>query len=165
MEGRSKLLLQSLERFYDDHKNGSKLLDIINHRINGISLRTIEWFVTNYAKRNNVSYKKEISGRVFSVHIEYKSTLEGFSKKLFDPFCRTERIDFKVNGETIKTTIGQLNFVRWCIQNNIIEHALKEVETKKTNAKTTDQIHATYSTEDPRGAGSREASQPLEITG
>ena len=168
MEGRSKLLLQSLERFYDDPKNGSKLLDIINHRINGISLRTIEWFVTNYAKKNNVSYKKEISGRVFTVHIEYKSTLEGYSKKLFDPFCRTERIDFVVNGETIKTTIGQLNFVRWCIQNNIIEHTLKEVETKKTNAKnleTNTKVHTTDTTEDPRGCGGGEVRQPLEISG
>ena len=165
MEGRSKLLLQSLERFYEDPKNGSKLLDIINHRINGISLRTIEWFVTNYAKKNNVSYEKEISGRIFTVHVEYKSTLEGFSKKLFDPFCRTERIDFKVNNEVIKTTIGQLNFVRWCIQNNIIEHALKEVETKKTNAKTPDAIHTTDATEDPRSRGSGEVCQPLAISG
>jgi len=165
MEGRSKLLLQSLERFYDDPKNGSKLLDIINHRINGISLRTIEWFVTNYAKKNNVSYNKEISGRVFTVHIEYKSTLEGYSKKLFDPFCRTERIDFTVNGEVIKTTIGQLNFVRWCIQNNIIEHTLKEVDTKKTNAKTGHKIHATDASEIDGGTGSREVCQPLAITG
>jgi len=142
MEGRSKLLLQSLERFYDDPKNGSKLLDIINHRINGISLRTIEWFVTNYAKKNNVSYQKEISGRIFTVHVEYKSTLEGFSKKLFDPFCRTDRIDFKVNDEVIKTTIGQLNFVRWCIQNNIIEHAIKFSSNNKKNGNSeSDQVN------------------------
>jgi len=121
--------------------------------------------VTNYAKKNNVSYQKEISGRIFTVHIEYKSTLEGYSKKLFDPFCRTERIDFKVNDEVIKTTIGQLNFVRWCIQNNIIEHTLKEVETKKTNAKTPAKIHTTDATEDPRGRGSGEVCQPLAISG
>ena len=126
MEGRSKLLLQSLERFYDDPKNGSKLLDIINHRINGISLRTIEWFVTNYAKKNNVSYQKEISGRMFTVHIEYKSTLEGYSKKLFDPFCRRSRIWLEYdNGQSIHTTIGQLNFFRWAIENLIIEYIEK----------------------------------------
>jgi len=131
MEGRSELLLKSLTKFYDDPKNGSKFLDIIHHRINGLSLRNIEWYVTNYAKKHNVSYEKEISKKIFTVHIEYKSTLEGFSKKLFDPFCRTERIDFPVGGETVKTTIGQLNFVRWCIQNDIVDHAAKEVSSKK----------------------------------
>jgi len=106
-------------------------LDIINHRVNGLSLRNIEWYVTNYAKKHNVSYEKEISKKIFTVHIEYKSTLEGFSKKLFDPFCRTERIDFPVGGENVKTTIGQLNFVRWCIQNDIVDHAAKEIGSKK----------------------------------
>jgi hypothetical protein len=131
MEGRSELLLKSLSKFYEDPKNGTKFLDIINHRVNGLSLRNIEWYVTNYAKKHNVSYEKEVSGKIFTVHIEYKSTLEGFSKKLFDPFCRTERIDFPVGGETVKTTIGQLNFVRWCIQNDIVDHAAKEICVKK----------------------------------
>jgi len=131
MEGRSELLLKSLSKFYEDPKHGTKFLDIINHRINGLSLRNIEWYVTNYAKKHNVSYEKEVSGKIFTVHIEYKSTLEGFSKKLFDPFCRTERIDFTVGGETVKTTIGQLNFVRWCIQNDIVDHAAKEIVAKK----------------------------------
>lgn len=129
MDGRTEILLKSLSKFYEDPKNGTRFLDIINHR-NGVSLRTIEWYVTNYAKKHNVSYEKEISGKIFTVHIEYKSTLEGFSKKLFDPFCRTERIDFDVGGEKIKTTVGQLNFVRWCIQNDIVEHAVKEVANK-----------------------------------
>jgi len=131
MEGRSELLLKSLSKFYEDPKNGAKFLDIINHRVNGLSLRNIEWYVTNYAKKHNVSYEKEISKKIFTVHIEYKSTLEGFSKKLFDPFCRTERIDFPVGGENVKTTIGQLNFVRWCIQNDIVDHAAKEIGSKK----------------------------------
>ena len=130
MEGRSELLLKSLSKFYEDPKNGTKFLDIINHRVNGLSLRNIEWYVTNYAKKHNVSYEKEVSGKIFTVHIEYKSTLEGFSKKLFDPFCRTERIDFPVGGEKVKTTIGQLNFVRWCIQNDIVDHAAKEIMKK-----------------------------------
>ena len=81
------------------------------------------------------------------------------------PFHSERTASFNVNDETIKTTIGQLNFVRWCIQNNIIEHALKEVETKKTNAKTPDAIHTTDATEDPRGSGSGEVCQPLEISG
>lgn len=123
IESRNNLLLKSLEKFYDDPKNGQYFNDIIDHKIGGLSLRTIEWYVTNYAKKNNISYSKEISGKVFTVHVEYKSTLEGYSKKLFDPFCRTERIELNIGGKNVKTTLGQLNFVRWCIQNDIIKHA------------------------------------------
>ena len=104
------------------------MLDITGRRVEGLSLRTIEWYVTNFSKKHNVNYTREVSGKVFAVHIEYKSTLEGYSKKLFDPFCRTDRIDYTVGNVSIKTTIGQLNFIRWCIQNNIVEHMLDEVD-------------------------------------
>ncbi len=57
------------------------------------------------------------------VYLEYKSQLKAYSKKQFDPFCRRERIIFldqQKNG--IQTTVGQLNFFRWAIENNIIQY-------------------------------------------
>jgi len=108
---RSEILLQSLTRFFDQPDHESLLHDILNHKL-GLSLRNIEWFVTKHAKKNDV----RIHG--FPVHVEYKSSLNGYSKKLFDPFCRTERIEFK--GHT--TTVGQLNFIKWCIVNGVIRH-------------------------------------------
>ena len=60
----------------------------------------------------------------------YKSSLDGYSKKLFDPFCRTERIEFG----TLNTTVAQLNFIKWCIENDIIEYIRNhraEIFTKK----------------------------------
>lgn len=108
---RSEILLESLTRFFDDPLHFSILSDILSHKM-GISLRSIEWFVTKQSKTEEV----RIHG--FPVHVEYKSSLNGYSKKLFDPFCRTERIQFK--GFT--TTVGQLNFIRWCIVNGIIQH-------------------------------------------
>jgi hypothetical protein len=77
------------------------------------------------------------------VHYSYKSQLKAFSKKQFDPFCRRERILFFIrdyDGKTnnpIKTTIGQLNFFRWAIVNNIPEYILKnykEIKTKMNKA-------------------------------
>jgi len=93
------------------------LLDILQHK-NGISLRNLEHFVTNYAKQTNLSYT--IGGKLFTVHVAYKSSLDGYSKKLFDPFCRTERITMDVMGSEVVTTVAQLNFIRWCIVNDII---------------------------------------------
>ena len=125
---RSEILLQSLTRFFDEPGHEAILHDILNHKL-GLSLRNIEWFVTKHAKKNDV----RIHG--FPVHVEYKSSLNGYSKKLFDPFCRTDRIEFK--GHT--TTVGQLNFIKWCIVNGIIRH-MKEIPSH--SEKTRESIHS-----------------------
>jgi hypothetical protein len=114
---KSDSLLKSISKFYEDSENGKILLDILHHK-KGISLRNLEYFVTNFAKQTNLSYTT--NGRLFTVHVAYKSSLDGYSKKFFDPFCRTERITFNVNGEDVVTTVAQLNFIRWCITNEII---------------------------------------------
>ena len=116
-----QLLLNSLNKFYSNNRNASQLLDVINHR-KGVSLRNIEWFITNYAKSNQTRYKTR-DGKDFPVHIQYKASLDGYSKRAFDPLCRTERIDFELpNNEKISTTVSQLNFLRWCIVNDIITY-------------------------------------------
>lgn len=115
------LLLKSLDEFFSDDTNYRELSDILNHT-SGISLRNIEWFVTNYAKTKRTKFVTP-SGSTVDIHIAYKASLGGYSKKFFDPFCRTERIQFK--GFT--TTVAQLNFIRWCLRNGIIQHIKQEV--------------------------------------
>lgn len=121
MSTRSELLLESLTKFYDDPENAEKLKDILTTKTQGISLRNLEWFVTNYAKNRHVTYNSP-TGRPFTVHVAYKSSLDGYSKKLFDPFCRTERIEFK----GLSTTVAQLNFIKWCLTNGIIDYMIKD---------------------------------------
>jgi len=115
---KSTILLSSLTKFFAIHENAEKLKDILNHR-NGVSLRRIEWFVTNYAKNKHVTYVGP-NGKMFTVHVAYKSSLDGYSKKLFDPFCRTERIEF----DGITTTVAQLNFLKWVIKNGIVNYMI-----------------------------------------
>jgi len=122
---KSDILLQSIARFYEDPINGQLLIDILRHK-RGISLRNLEYFVTNYAKKTNLSYT--VGKKLFTVHLAYKSSLDGYSKKLFDPFCRTERIQFSVLGEEITTTVAQLNFIKWCITNDIISQLGNKVK-------------------------------------
>ena len=119
---KTSILLSSINQFYKDEYNRNKLLTILN-KTGGISLRNLEWFITNYSKKNNLSYKTT-DGKIFSVHCAYKSSLDGYSKKLFDPFCRSSKISYTVPGTSneIHTTVAQLNFIRWCIKNNIIEY-------------------------------------------
>lgn len=115
---KSNLLLSSLTKFFDIPEHREQLHDIIG-RGKGPSLRKLEWFVTNYSKNNHVTFMAP-NGKVFTVHVAYKSSLDGYSKKLFDPFCRTERIDF----QGLTTTCAQLNFLRWAISNGIV-HIIK----------------------------------------
>jgi len=116
---KSELLLTSLVKFFDIPENREKLHAILGReaRPPTPSLRKLEWFVTNYSKNQHVSYKAP-NGKIFTVHVAYKSSLDGYSKKLFDPFCRTARIEF----QGLVTTVAQLNFIRWCITNGIIEY-------------------------------------------
>ena len=71
---------------------------------------------------------KNISDNYLIVYLNYKSQLKAYSKKQFDPFCRRERILFyvgKYNGvdnDPLRTTVGQLNFFRWAIQNKILDY-------------------------------------------
>lgn len=117
---KEEILLSSLRTFFSEPANATILIDILVNKT-GISLRRLESFITIQSKRDNVMYTTK-SGRQFVVHVAYKSSLVGYSKKLFDPFCRTARIEFKVNDQhTITTTVAQLNFIKWCIMNDIID--------------------------------------------
>jgi hypothetical protein len=66
---------------------------------------------------------------MFTVHVAYKSSLDGYSKKLFDPFCRTARIDF----QGLTTTVAQLNFIKWCITNGIIGYLIKQMASAQSH--------------------------------
>ena len=128
------LLLNSLSTFYDKNNNLDQLHQILSNQ-KKISLRLIDWFTTNYSKKYNIIYiidKDENGDKVlkestdiynqFNVYNSYKSQLKAFSKKQFDPFCRRERIEFNCKQESINTTVGQLNFFKWILNNKIMDY-------------------------------------------
>jgi hypothetical protein len=89
----------------------------------------MDWFVTNYSKKNNIYYSLPNSdGKTchFFVYLNYKAQLKAYSKKQFDPFCRRNRIRFFYNEtQCLITTIGQLNFFRWAINYKVIDYILE----------------------------------------
>jgi hypothetical protein len=120
--------------------------------INGespISLRIVDWFVTNYSKKNFVVYELTQNNHTsrFKVFNDYKLKLKAYSKKRFDPFCRWERITIPYdNNRYMETTIGQLNFFKWALQNNVIryiEEHYKEIEADMNNRNTSSKKNMT----------------------
>jgi hypothetical protein len=117
-----RLILSDLMKFYRQNGNLHKMLKIIKSETK-ISLRIIDWFVTNYAKKNYTIIQN--GAERFKVHLGYKQKLKAYNKKKFDPFCRWERITvpYDETGETlIETTIGQLNFFKWALEHKIIDY-------------------------------------------
>tara|TARA_B100001063_G_scaffold196945_1_gene189023 strand:+ start:16745 stop:17320 length:576 start_codon:yes stop_codon:yes gene_type:complete len=120
----NQLLLNNLMLFYKKFENVEKMLNIINGT-SKISLRIVDWFATNYAKKYYTVYDiQTISGasKRIKVYNDYKLKLKAYSKKRFDPFCRWERITIPYKEQNIQTTIGQLNFFKWALENGVIKY-------------------------------------------
>jgi hypothetical protein len=130
------ILESNLDDYYNINDNISKLHKILNDK--KTSLRVLDWFVTNYSKKNNTYYNfyqyddKKYKYKLdenndyklikFNIYSSYKSQLKSFSKKYFDPFCRRQRISKIYKTYKLETTIGQLNFFKWCIDYFILDY-------------------------------------------
>lgn len=114
-----------LDGMYNPNNNLDKILKIITGETK-ISLRIVDWFATNYAKKNYTLYTitdVDSTPIRFKVYFDYKLKLKAYSKRRFDPFCRWERISIPYkDGTCIETTIGQLNFFKWALENKVIEY-------------------------------------------
>lgn len=127
----NELLLTNLLEFYNTDKNNNmdRMLQVINGE-SRISLRIIDWFATNYAKKYYTVYQVQDTERRFKVYNDYKLKLKAYSKKRFDPFCRWDRISVPYkDGSHIQTTIGQLNFFKWAIENSAIDYIEQNYST------------------------------------
>lgn len=136
------LLIIPITKFFSNREMLNKLITILKGE--SISLRLIDWFVTNYCKKFNIMYnlndyrpknntQTEAQRKSFDnfiiVHNNYKGQLKAYSKRNFDPFCRRNRIRFYYE-ETkyFITTVGQLNFFKWAIENYIINYIQEHIK-------------------------------------
>ena len=127
------LLLNNLIEYYKQDDNLDNMLKIITGE-SKISLRIVDWFATNYAKKFYTLYTIEQTienvARRFKVYDDYKLKLKAYSKRRFDPFCRWDRISIPYkNGTSIETTIGQLNFFKWALENKVVNFINENYDT------------------------------------
>ena len=149
--GKDDLLMESLTDFFTNKNHLNQMLPIVTKRAN-ISLRILDWFVTNYAKEVPIIYT--FNDKIFNVYNSYKDQLTAYSKKRFDPFrrrCQKEdgqQVDVGIKfwytqDKYIETTVGQLNFFKWAIEKNVLAYVVdnlpdlvdKMLTLTKTNKK------------------------------
>ena len=145
---KSDLLLKSLKEFYSDEGHKALIVPIVKQQTN-ISLRLLDWLVTNYSKQHDIHYElqKGENKKNFNVWLDYKNQLKAYSKRNFDPFCRRKRIYYNIKTDQIiplekdevenyqnrddgfVTTVGQLNFFRWALKHRVVDYAFNNLET------------------------------------
>lgn len=149
------LLLMSLARYYRGENTITQIVGIINSK-SRISLRLLDWHVTNYSKKNSTNVIAE-NGSMINIYVSYRSQLKAYSKSRFDPFRRKARLYFYYEKDSfIETTIGQLNFFRWILQNNILKFLLQNLETIERDMLTS---HALKRSPNPEACDERESRQ------
>lgn len=155
MFSKEEILIKSLLEFYSNPMYLKIFTTIV---VDGglISLRLLDFFSTTYSKENQIWIGS------LDIHNDYKQYLKGYTKKLFDPFCRRERVlitcsdhcifqridkvsmqkehepielQYETTNEKSKkhergivTTVGQLNFFKWCFERNILNYIREHYE-------------------------------------
>tara|TARA_B110000967_G_C18901231_1_gene575312 strand:+ start:232 stop:810 length:579 start_codon:yes stop_codon:yes gene_type:complete len=162
------LLLDNLLKYYNKDGNLQKIITIINGE-SQISLRIVDWFVTNYAKKFYTIYEINDSftneNTRFKVYNEYKLKLKAYSKKRFDPFCRWERISIPYNEEKLmETTIGQLNFFKWALENEIINYIEENYSIIENDMNSRNNITKRYTKNDDKDNKTRKKREELSIS-
>lgn len=143
--GKEFLLLKSLTMFYRDRENFETLLFFLKNKKRRLSLRLLDWLVTNYSKKHNVVLREDTENVEF-MYLAYKNHLKSYSKKFFDAFARRQRLfytfdhrvhkishsDIETYGERqdgIVTTVAQMNAFRFFITSGVVDYALKNLDS------------------------------------
>lgn len=106
--------------------------DTSNMSQGSTSLRMLDYFVTNYARRMETSYilqneeTKETS--IFVVYVEYKTALDEFHKDLIDPFCRSCQDDGIEHMRDFMSRLRQLNFFKWAFSHKVVDYVIQHAD-------------------------------------
>ena len=112
---------KTLRDFFNQEQRQLILLPILD-RSSTVSLRSLDWLVTNYAKKRNLVCKGK-QGALFNIHNGYKIALSVYGRNNFDPFRRSRRTAIRIGAETYPTTMGQCHFMYWAHVNGVLQFA------------------------------------------
>jgi hypothetical protein len=135
-----------------------------------VSLRLIDYFVTNYARKflceiaaaapsaagGTVSGTSDASGAnrthsaAVSVYQSVQNALRGLNKKRMDPFCRRHAESDKIELRGVQTNVAQLSFFRWALINGVLQYIEQHAPEIRADMK---EVHLRQ--KDRRWAGAR----------
>lgn len=98
-------------------------------------LRAFDWAVTNFAKGKPLTFV--VNGAAMDPNVDYQSALKKHHRLLFDPFRRGTHIFFECDSIIHRTTVGQLSFIKWCLEHKIdryVEENLHEIRAHMSEA-------------------------------
>ena len=129
---REKYLLKELKEFYTKEKLFEILVPLLSQN-SKISLRAIDWLVTNHSKKKNILCKSKLNEeKLINIFHSYKLALGHYKRRYFDPFRRRKRFTITYNDEEYETTLGQLNFLMWSYRLGVLDYAFSHsVEIEK----------------------------------
>lgn len=87
-----------------------------------ISLRILDWTMTNYAATHNVMYVHK--GDIVVLHDVYRNCLKLHGKRNYDPFRRRWRLFMQFDDTVYTTTPAQLNFFFYAQKYGVISFAM-----------------------------------------
>ena len=119
-------VVEDLSAFFD-HDRLEDTLYAFSSQTSTVSLRCLDWLVTNYSKKNNIVCTT-MDGNLFNIYQGYKLALSNFRRRNFDPFRRKLRVQYEFRGAWHDTTIGQANFLQWARRNGVLQFALANHE-------------------------------------
>lgn len=123
-----QIILNNAKRFFEENPSFIKILYNINAGKSRLSLRLIDWFLTNYT-REHETYINADDYRDKGVYKLYRSKLKKYNKKYFDTFCRGDRIIIPQQDDNpLETTIGQLNLFHWLFSEGILSLIIQHRE-------------------------------------
>jgi len=158
LDSKRRTRLRMIQKEFTDKVIKEKLLPMISRtgkekgedkklsECGRVSLRALDWLVTNYSKKTQCAYSVKPPGLVkmrFNVFKQYKAWLTRYKRVNFDPFRRHIRVYFTFENQIYSSTVGQLNFMDFAFKNGVLEYAQSNLiriqndmeETMKRNAK------------------------------
>ena len=120
--------LQALQDFFTDERLELIVIPIISV-VSDISLRALDWFVINYAKKHKIALgSTDNPTTIVNVYSTYRCWLKFWHRNLFDAFRRGTRIYFLFKDQVYSTTVAQLNFLYWAETSGILRYAQENIK-------------------------------------
>ena len=127
----NQTLEKVLTNFYQNSDNAERFAKLRSGEITkNLSLRQLNYFVTNYAKQHNIELVIEKKGKfeVFNVHENYRNCLKTYTPTYFDIVSRGDHTQWVIGTYNLNTTIGQLNFFKWLIEHQLDVYVAKNYQ-------------------------------------